>query len=302
VANASGQTEISTSGAAISQNDLQALVDQAVERTLAAFAGKNLGSNQLAVTLVDLRDRKHPVTASYRGAEQIYPASVIKLFYLVAAHRQMEDGTLQDTPELRRALHDMIVSSCNEATGYIVDLLTGTTSGPELPESELEQWHYKRDDVNRYFSSLGYANINVNKKTWCEGPYGRETQSIKAFKPDRNLLTADATARLLTEIVTGRAVSADRCEQMKALLKRDFSKPGDAEVQSHDFTSPALPPAAKLWSKAGHTSSTRHDAAYVELPNGARIVLVTFTVGHAEDRDIIPSVARVIVEGMGADR
>jgi beta-lactamase class A len=298
VAKVCEQTESSTRSAAALQNDLQALVDKAVETTKAKFAEGKLGNDQLAVTLVNLRDFTNPVRASYRGEAQIYPASVIKLFYLVAAHRQMEDGILKDTPELRRAMRDMIVPSYNEATGYVVDLLTGTTSGPELSEPELEEWHHKRDAVNRYFSSLGYVNINVNKKPWCEGPYGRETQAIKAFKPERNLLTTDAAARLLTDIVTGKAVSRDRCEQMKSLLKRDFSAPGDGEVQSHDFTSRALPPAAKLWSKAGYTSATRHDAAYVKLPNGAKFVLVTFTVEHAEDRDIIPTVARVIVDGM----
>ncbi|HXT39341.1 MAG TPA: serine hydrolase, partial [Candidatus Angelobacter sp.] len=112
---------------------LQALVDTAVQQTLARFADKQLKPDQLAVTLVDLRDPQHPVRASYRGDAQIYPASVVKLFYLVAVHRWLEDGKLQDTAELRRALRDMIVLSYNEATHYVVDLLTGTTSGPELP-------------------------------------------------------------------------------------------------------------------------------------------------------------------------
>src|SRR5258706_62504 len=39
-----------------------------------------------------------------RGGEQIYPASVIKLFDLVASQRWMEDGKLKDTEEPRRAI------------------------------------------------------------------------------------------------------------------------------------------------------------------------------------------------------
>src|SRR3954452_20281681 len=65
-----------------SQKDLQALVDQAAAKTMEKFAAKKLGSNELAITLIDLRDAGHPVQASYRGDVQIYPASVIKLFYL----------------------------------------------------------------------------------------------------------------------------------------------------------------------------------------------------------------------------
>lgn len=278
-------------------HQLKTVLDSAVQQTLAKFADKQLKPDQLAVTLVDLRDPQHPVRASYRGDTQIYPASVVKLFYLVAVHRWLEDGRLQDTGELRRAMRDMIVLSYNEATHYIVDALTGTTSGPELSADELKIWADKRNAMNRYFTSLGYTNINVNMKPWCEGPYGRETQAIKAFKPGRNLLTTDATARLLTEIVTGKAVSAKRSAEMMELLKRDpFGKSDDPDDQAHGFSGPALPPGAKLWSKAGWTSETRHDAAYIELPNGAKFVLVTFTAGHANERDIIPSLARFVAD------
>lgn len=277
---------------------LQELVDRAASETLAKFAPKKLETNQLAVTLVDLRAADKPAWASFRGGEQIYPASVIKLFYLAAAHRWMEDGKLKDTEEFRRAMKDMIVDSLNEATGLVVDSLTGTTSGPELPPDELEKWYDKRNAVNRYFTSLGYQNINVNRKPWCEGPYGREMQSVKLHKPNhRNWLTTEATARLLTEIATGRAVTPERSRQMMELLQRRPFEP-KAETQSREYTGVALPPGAKLWSKAGWTSETRHDAAYVELPGGAKFVLVTFTVGHANDKEIIPAVARSVVEAM----
>jgi len=281
---------------------VQEIVDRAVQQALEQFAEKKLGSNELAVTLVDLRDQNQPVQGSYRGGEQTYPASVIKLFYLAAAHRWMEDGKLADTEELRRAMRDMIVDSYNEATGYIVDLLTGTTSGPELSAAEMEVWYNKRNAVNRYFASLGYQNINVNRKPWCEGPYGREKQSVNMHKPNhRNWLTTDATARLLTDIATSRAVTPERSRQMMELLTRDPFNP-KAESQSREYTGKALPEGAKLWSKAGWTSETRHDAAYVELPDGNRFVLVIFTVNHANEKEIIHLVARTVVEAVGGIR
>jgi beta-lactamase class A len=281
---------------------LQAVVDRAVENALEKFAPLKLETNQIGVTLVDLRDPQKPVQASYRGGDQIYPASVIKLFYLVAVHRWMEDGKLKDTEELRRAMRDMIVDSLNEATGYLVDCLTGTTSGPELAPKEMEDWYYQRNAVNRYFASLGYTNINVNRKPWCEGPYGRELQSVQMSKPNhRNWLTTDATARLLTDIVTGQAVSAKRSAEMMELLKRDPSPAsGNKNDQAHAYTALALPPGAKLWSKAGWTSECRHDAAYVELPNGAKFILVTFTMDHAGEREIIPAVAKAVVQEFSA--
>ena len=280
---------------------LQELVDNAAHTALTKFADKKLTENQLSITLIDLRDPKHPVTASYRGNERIYPASVVKLFYLGAVHRWLEDKKIQETDELKRAVRDMIVDSSNEATQYVVDVLTHTTGGFELPPKEMEEWQYQRDAVNRYYSSMGYSNINVNQKTFCEDAYGRERVSRGPKGENRNKLTTDATARLLAEIVTNKAVTPERSAQMMELLKRDYSGTSkDPDDQGHGFTGIALQgmTGVKLWSKAGWTSTTRHDAAYIELPNGARFVLVTFTTDHANEREIIPTVAKIVMDGM----
>ena len=280
---------------------LQSLVDEAARKTLEKFADKKLDEKQLSITLIDLRDPAHRATASFRGNERIYPSSVVKLFYLAAAHRWLEDKKIEDTPELRRALKDMIVDSSNEATQYVVDVLTHTTGGYELPPKEMEEWQEKRDAVNRYYSALGYTNINVNQKTFCEDAYGRERASRGPNGENRNKLTTDATARLLLEIVTGRAVTPGRSAQMMELLKRDYAGTSkDGDDQGHGFTGIALQgtEGVRLWSKAGWTSTTRHDAAYLELPDGARFVLVTFTTDHANDREIIPTVARVVIDGI----
>ena len=195
----------------------------------------------------------------------------------------------------------MIVDSSNEATQYIVDLLTHTTGGYELSPGEMKDWQYKRNAVNRYYSSLGYTNINVNQKTFCEDAYGRERVSRGSNGENRNKLTTDATARLLMEIVTGKAANPQRTTQMMELLKRDYTgKSADADDQGHGFTGIALQgvEGVRLWSKAGWTSTTRHDAAYLEMPDGAKFVLVTFTTDHANEREIIPTVARVVIDGM----
>src|SRR5688500_10152960 len=86
-----------------SPRSLQSLVDEAAKITLQKFSDKKLEEKQLSITLIDLRNSQHPVTASFRGNERIYPASVVKLFYLVVAHRWLEDKRVEDTPELRRA-------------------------------------------------------------------------------------------------------------------------------------------------------------------------------------------------------
>jgi hypothetical protein len=276
--------------------ELKSLLDSAVNAALKKFAGLRLRADEFAVTLVDLSDGKKLPRADHRGDVNFYPASVVKMFYLAATHRWLEDNKISDGPELRRALHDMIVHSGNEATGYVVDVLTDTTSGPELPPAELAAWHEKRNVVNRYFHALGYPEINANRKTWNDGPYGRDKQAVDQFTPARNSLTATATARLLVEIATGKCVSAARCAEMLALMQRDFANPKSTDYQAREFAGKGLPATAKLWSKAGDMSAARHDAAMVELADGEKFVLVIFTT-RPDNTEIIPEITRQIVAG-----
>src|SRR5438270_8311942 len=278
---------------------LQKVVDGAARAALERFKEKGFAEKNLAVTLVDLTDPRRAEQASFRGEELIYPASVVKLFYLAAAERWMEDGRLKETEEVDRALKDMIVESLNDPAHFILDALTGVSNGEELPPDKLKKWAERRNAVNRYFASLGYRRINVNQKPWCEGPYGRERQFYGPKFTNRNMLTTDATARLLAEIATGRAVTPSRSARMLELLKRDFSgKADDPEDQAHNFTGLALGAGARLWSKAGWTDTARHDAAYIELADGHRLVLVTFTTGVAKERDIITSIARAVIKAV----
>ena len=283
--------------------DLQTLLNQAVNKTIEDFQTKNIKPEFVAATLIDLRDPNELKTANYRGNERIYPASVVKMFYMAALHKWLEDGKAQMTPELERGLKDMIVDSSNDATHYILDVLTETSSGSELSPKNLKNFAYKRNAVNRYFASLSYTNINANQKTYCEDAYGREKQFRDGGK-NRNMLTTNATARLLAEIALGKSVTPSRSRQMLDLMKRDFNgKSNDADDQAHGFTAIALNDLklsnAKLWSKAGWTSKTRHDAAYVETPDGLKFVLVVYTENMANERLIIPGIAKNVLENFG---
>ena len=232
--------------------------------------------------MIDLRDADAPKSGSFRGDVPFFPASVVKLFYLNATHRWLQDGNLPDMPKLRRTMHDMIVDSSNDATAAIVDALTDTGNGAPLSDDQMKQWAQKRNAMNRYYAALGFPvggghGINVCQKTYCEGPYGRERIFLGQHYENRNQLTTDATARLLCQIVRGEAVSAERSKEMMELLHRDPSaKSEGADDQNHDFTARALPPGWKLWAKAGWTSTARHDAAYVESDDGALKVIVAF--------------------------
>src|ERR1044072_4577915 len=74
---------------------LQKVLDDAVRVALERFRDRGLAEKTLAVTVVDVAQPGAFEPASFRGAEPIYPASVVKLFYLEAAHRWVGDGRPQ---------------------------------------------------------------------------------------------------------------------------------------------------------------------------------------------------------------
>lgn len=299
---------------------LEKLGTDILEATWAEFSG--VARNQIALTWI-VYDPPVPVNTggalsaeefwkyqvrgfSYRGVERIYPASVVKLFYLVAIEEWLETAMTPPSAELDRAIRDMIVDSSNDATSLIVDILSGTTSGPELPVGPFETWKLQRNIVNRYVQSLGWQeleSINVNQKTWCNEPYGRERAFLGELMENRNMLTTNATARLLHSIVGGVAVSSVRSQAMMSLMKRSLEPADltdDDENQVTGFLGGTLPPDAQLWSKAGWTSQVRHDAAYIELPSLPPYLLVVFTEGkaHSKNRAILPFVSSQITTAM----
>jgi beta-lactamase class A len=282
---------------------LQVMLDGIVLDLLKTYPNDTFKQSDIAATLIDVRDPKELLTANFRGGERIYPASVVKMFYMNALERQLEDGKVTMTPELARGLKDMIVVSSNEATQYILDVLTDTSSGAELPQKEFDIWQNKRNRVNRFYSAMGFTNINVNQKTFCEDAYGIEQQSRSYKGENRNGLTTDATARLLAEIVTGRMNSPERIKAMMDLMHRDpFAKTEDPDSQDTGFSGKALfdlkMTDARLWAKAGWTSKARHDAAYIETQDGLKFVLVIFTENHANDREVIPTIVKRVIAGL----
>lgn len=275
-------------------------VDAALEKKLAAIAAAaftefpRLQPGNLSITVVDLGKPESPRRASFAGDIPYHPASVVKMFFLGAIYEQAAGGRVTIDAPLEAALKDMIVESLNDATSYVVDRLTGTTSGPELAGYEWERFVQRRNLVNRWLGGMGY-DVNANGKTWCEGVYGREKQILGENREFRNRVTSEAVASFLLWIGRRRAVSPEASDAMLALM----SRPLDAKYfQVGEFGGEALPAGSKLWSKAGWTGEVRHDAMLVELPGGKRYVAAILTRGAAEDTKLLPSISAKIVEAI----
>ena len=152
--------------------------------------------------------------------------------------------------------------------------------------------------TNRWFATMGY-DISAMAKPWSFGPFGRDLQLMGGpSRPNRNRATTNAVASLMLWIVRSRAVSPQASAEMMKLLERPLP-PEPVENQVAEFIGEALPAGSHLWSKAGWTSEVRHDAAYFELPNGGKkLILVIFTKGIADDKTLIPSIAKKVLANL----
>ncbi|MCE9560006.1 MAG: class A beta-lactamase-related serine hydrolase, partial [Armatimonadetes bacterium] len=206
--------------------------------------------------------------------------SVVKLFYMAYAHQLIAEDRLKTSEELDRAMSDMIRDSNNDATGLILDTITNTTGGPELGKAALKTWMEKRQSVNRWLATVGITGVNCCQKTWNEGPYGRERQGYGPNFELRNSLTADACATMLLKIITDTIVTPQMCEKMRTLLKRDPKSQTD--TQALNFTGSLLAVGDQLFSKAGWTSTVRHDVANIKRGD-REIIFAIFTKHRPSD-------------------
>ena len=284
--------------------------DQVMQEYLAAQL-KRLASHgcddlleHLSLTWVRY-DRSDPSSGSGSGAawgEQrlIYPASVVKLVYAVAVEAWLQQDLLPEEPELRRAMRDMIADSSNDATGLLVDLLTGTTSGPSLHGEAWRLWQRQRRLVNEWLLTFGWPEleqVNCCQKTWGDGPYGRDRDSYGPSLDNRNALSTSATARMLEAVMTDGVLSPPACKRLRDLLLRSLDlqeRSRDPENQVDGFLGAGLPEGSCLWSKAGWMSQARHDAAWWIPPEGEPTLLVVFTEGAdcARDEGLLPELAQ----------
>ena len=276
--------------------ELDRLAARVAAETVEEFAAKGLTADGISIALIDITAATHLSSfpaGTYRGDVNYYPCSVVKICFLSYYEAQKEAGRLSDNPELVRAVKDMITVSSNDATGFVVDSITGTTSGPEISDAaEWTKWKARREVVNEYFRARGYTNLNANQKTFCEDAYGRE-QVFREDGKNRNRMTAAESARLFKEIVRGEVAGPRLTDEMMGLLARDIG--GDTpleEMEPEDarLAGQGLPKGSRMWAKSGDAFDFHHLVARVALPNGSEFILAVFTKGVKTVPGVIPRV------------
>lgn len=297
---------------------LQKIVDDIV--VLARRRG--LPTRALSISLIDLNRSQCCGYAGYQSDELRYPASVVKLFWLVAFYaRKYHEGLSPQgiTPEDQKLLLKMVGDSDNESASAIVDKITDTESTRELLSKEkFKRWKAQRDEINHFFEVAGYENINVSQKTFpiprlSINPQGPDLQlrqiNGKNSPPMRNKVSTKHVARLLYEIVTSQTISSEYSQAILQLIFRDLQPESWKEKPYNSIEEffgegiyqlfPSDPNRVQVYSKMGWTFNNRNDAAIISSANN-RYILVVFgdDPKYYEDKKFFPILSQEVYRQM----
>jgi beta-lactamase class A len=269
--------------------DLQAFLDAALEELLAADA--KLREQTLRVTLIDLPASAAPGLAHRNGDSPVYPASVVKLVYLMAAYAWRDQGRLQIDPAFESQLEQMIYASSNRATQRVLRRLTDTQAGPRLAPEPYAAFRERRHRVKRWLQDFGIDDLHAVHPTYDGGGdlYGRDLQflqdpSVPGSLPEqkgalrnRQAMTANGTARLLALLATDQALSPASSAEAREQMRRD---PRRQRYQRKRIAGGAdLRPDLEVFSKTGTWGPIFADAGIVRHASGHQLVVVVFLEG-----------------------
>ena len=268
---------------------------------------KEYSNENFAVTWINYKIENNNLFKGYgfgiNNRKKIYPASIVKLVYGLAAYNWIRQGRLIISEEIRDAVKKMLFYSSNNATSFLVDILTGTTSGPRVEGESWTNWKYQRGIINDWLKELNWEElrgINCCQKTWDDGPFGREKEFYEYQNQNRNIMTTDSTAKILEEIMIHIDYQKNDLN-LRSFLKRNLNKDAlkeDPFNQVKGFLGEGLPESTTLWSKAGLMSEVRHDAAWWINSSSVQTLLVVFGNGkqYFKDTSLFPSIAKAVYE------
>lgn len=296
---------VTTTPPQIYDQTLQDIVDQ----TIQLVASKNFPTEPLSITLIDVSDPHAHTFAGYQNQVLRFPASVAKLFWMVAFYEALDRGMIANPKSFNLDLERMMSISDNDGASRILDAITQTESGPALSGEALTTFLQKRFQINQFFRQAGYENIRLSTKNYPiyqrqeQEPTGRDLQ-VRENDSFRNQVTTDHAARILYEIYTRQAVSPQYSAQMAYLLTRDLNPRrwrNDPISPIKGFLGEPLPPKIYFGSKVGYTSKSRQEVAFIRtLDDRAMYIVVVFAEdpAYAKDDTIFPTISEFIFTQM----
>jgi len=268
--------------------ELQAFFDDTIKGLRKTDAA--LRNQTIRAAVIDIPVKGPARLAHWKGDSPVYPASVPKFVYLMAAFAWRDAGVLEIDPELDRNLRAMTYSSSNKATQRVVAKLTNTTPGARLSQEEYEVFREKRHLVKRWLADLGVTDLHTVHPTYDGGDISaRERQfledpTVPGCLPkrsgelrNRQAMTANASVRLLALLATDRALAPASCEEVRRRMQRDVRKQG---YLRHRIAGGAMRTTdVEVYSKTGTWGPIHADAGIVRHQSGRQVVVAVFLEG-----------------------
>jgi Beta-lactamase enzyme family len=287
--------------------NLQAIVDELVNMA----AEKGRPTDALSITLIDVKSNE---VAGYQQQELRFPASVLKLFWMVYVYGGLAQGIFPEETAFRTDLYQMIQQSSNNAASRIIDAVTGTKSGEKLKGEAYEEWKRRRLFLSDFFQKAGYDGIILSQKTFStkDRPTGREGQMWDdPQQPIRNKISSAHAARLMYEIVTGAAISPEYSQKMLQWLVRDLSPEAKADTTRFGGFNPiagffgeSMPAEIDFASKAGWSSSGRHEVAFVKTRDGKTAYILSILASdrtYSNDWSLFPEMSSFVFKRLNGE-
>ena len=178
---------------------------------------------------------------------QYFSASMIKLFCAAAAFELIENGELEETPNIDSLMQQMISVSDNDAFNLMV-----------MNCGETYSQIAGREVIQEYIDREGYSGTTIATMLV-------PTKYKAPSSPGRNYTTVEDCGLLMERIYKGKCVSPEASQDFLNLLLN----------QEHLDKIPAgLPEGTKCANKTGDTDEFQHDAAIVYSPGGDYIIAV----------------------------
>jgi hypothetical protein len=282
-------------------------LDQVIYKIIKHFKINKLSTEALSISLINLKTNER---IGYQNNIGRYPASVVKLFWL---NKVYENQAVD--PVLQGAIDKMILKSDNNGASQVLDYITQTKSSKgELSQKEFKAGKSKRQSINTFYQHQGYSpDINVSQKTFpitkenIMEPQGfdKQLRGKDIQKPIRNKITTDDASLLLYKII------GHPRPEMKNLLTRNINPdfwrkqpPNPVDFNPvESFFGEGLEGlgAENIISKAGWTSASRQEVAYIKSKDGkTEYILTVFgdSADYAKSKKIFPEISKMVYQEM----
>ena len=288
-------------------SDIQAFLDKTIEGLLASDSP--LRKQEVRVSVIQLPTSGRPRQAGWHGDSPVYPASVVKFVYLMAAFEWRDRGELEIDPAFDRALRNMIYLSSNRATQTVMRRLTETQAGPRLDPKAYKEFHRRRHRVRDWLGDLGIDDLHAVHPTYDGGGdlHGRDLQfledrTVEGSLPNqqgpyfnRLAMTADDTARLLALLAMDLALAPATSAEVRERMLRDTRK--QPYLARRIAGGMDRREDLEVYSKTGTWGPIFADVGILRHASGQQLVVAVFIEGRPAYRGtFIAKLTRALVK------